>query len=637
MRIPTVKEIAKGIVDDIENREDELEQLLKQDIFSSREEPKNTTFIVARRWNSWYPSYFDVAGGGSYLILTGKAHPDDKSEPPKKPKVILVDPGYGFLTIVRSLGINAEDIDTVIITHFHPDHMNGIFEYMNLRVETGKTTSIYMNPTTFAALGRSGSGNIDISELPPSSAITLAEYQKHSKMYERIIVRAVQTHHREITNTSHPIGLIFEIEQCKSPLFDEEPITKNIGIIGDTDAYHTHLESYAEKFHKCDVLVLHLGTFAPKPKGRPGKHLYLMGARDLLNELKVERRRSEIRVNQLVLISEFGMEHAALDQLYKAVSEKLEVKPCQAILGYFIERKDCTEDSRTSLAGVAYAHWFYHWLVRPLAYEDASALLIALGLKGMLCAPEECERLLPESLDNDVTDRDIMLGMLIKSINQKCEEAKDTSKQLLSWTKRLLADAILARVDVYDDEKSIKSSIGRQQKRFMDAIGELEKIARGALSRHLWRVIHVLTFDEVQALRERIRRDLKEVVDTSIMDLDRTRTYGSEKFHFHDVLLYSIIVINYLKMVVDEMWPEIEDMISKIPDRNEPMLKRIENFFGRENDDWCTVFATDIGCEVIVGDKILMKTFDGRELEPREVESEYDAVERRIRYISKPD
>lgn len=637
MRIFTVKEIAKGIADDIEKREKELELLLTRDIFNSREEPDDTTLIVARRWNSWYPSYFDAAGGGSYLIQTSKAHPDDKSEPPKKPKVILVDPGYGFLTVVRSLGINARDIDTVIITHFHPDHMNGIFEYMNLRIETGKATSIYMNPTTFAALGRSGTGNIDIFELPPLSAVTLANYQKEcNSMYERIVVRAVQTHHREITNTSHPIGLIFEIEQCKSPLFDDNPIARNIGIIGDTDAYHIHLESYSKDFHKSDVLVLHIGTFASKPKGRPGKHLYLMGARNLLHELMIERRRSAIRDNQLVLISEFGMEHATLGQLYKAVSERLEVNPCQAILGYYAEQERREENNITSLAGTAYAYWFYHWLVGASNREDASPLLAALGLGCMLCAPDECERLLPESLNNDdVTDRDIISGILIKGIKQNCDEVGDASKWLTYWAKRILTDAILARINLYDKEGEIESIVKEQQNRLNDPLNTLEDIAKRVLPNPLWSVTNALTFNEIQALRERILPHLR--IANPDINLDETKQYNNQPFQ--KILLYSIIAINYLKMVVDEIWPAVKDMIPKIlnrdeddPDAEKPMLKRIEDFFRMEND-WCTVFVADIGCEVIVGDKILMKTFDGRELEPSEVESEYDAVERQIRYI----
>jgi len=619
----TVKEIAKEIADDVEKREDELKQFLRRDIFTGRKEPDDTTFLVARRWNSWYPSYFDIEGGGSYLILTAEAHPDDKSKPPKKPRVILVDPGYGFLTVVWSLGINTEDIDTVIITHFHPDHMNGIFEYMSLRLDTDRATSIYMNPTTFNALGRSSSGNIDMYELPPLSADTLAEYQKkNDDMYERIIVRSVQTHHREVSNTSHPIGLIFEIEQFKSPFFEKPIRRRNLGIIGDTDAYHTHLESYAKEFHKCDVLGLHIGTFAYKPEGMPGKHLYLMGARQLLNEIEVERRRSRILEDQLVLISEFGMEHATLDQLYKAVSERLEVGPCQAVLGYHLERKQATENNRTYLAEIAYAHWFYHWLVEPLAYENTSVLLIASGLGCMLCASEECEQLLPASLDSDVSDRKDMSEVIIERIAQNCAEAKDRLKQPTCWATRFLTDAMLTRINFYGEEKSIKSSVERQLEELRNALGELEEIAKRVLPNPHWCVADILPVDEIEFLKEQIRSKNPNV------DLDRMRKYDDQEFH--DVLLYSILTINCLIMAVGEVWQEIKDIISG---RGDPMLKRIEDFFRMEND-WCTVFVADIGCEVIVGDKILMKTFDGKTLEPSEVESEYNPVERGIRYIS---
>jgi hypothetical protein len=392
------------------------------------------------------------------------------------------------------------------------------------------------------------------------------------------------------------------------------------------------LENYAKEFHKSDVLVLHIGTFAPKPTGRPGKHLYLMGIRDLLNELKVERRRSDIQGNQLVLISEFGMEHAAINQLYEAVSKRLKVDPCQAILGYYVEQERSAENNRTSLAGIAYAYWFYHWLVRPLAYKDASTLLIALGLRCMVCAPEECEQLLPTSRYSKVTDRDKMSRILIERINQKCAESKDKSEQLTYWATRLLTDAILARVNLYDEKESIKTSVEKQLKRFIDAMSILEEIAKQALSNPLWHVTHVPLFYEIRVLNDRIMHNLR-IKNTNIED--KTRQYGKE--FFHNVLLYSIVAINYLKMAadMDKVWPTFEGMISEIPDRDEPMLKLIERYFRMENDDWCTVFVTDIGCEVKVSDKILMKTFDGKTLEPREIESEYSAVDKGIRYISK--
>jgi len=135
-------------------------------------------------------------------------------------------------------------------------------------------------------------------------------------------------------------------------------------------------------------------------------------------------------------------------------------------------------------------------------------------------------------------------------------------------------------------------------------------------------VADILPVDEIEFLKEQIRSKNPNV------DLDRMRKYDDQEFH--DVLLYSILTINCLIMAVGEVWQEIKDIISG---RGDPMLKRIEDFFRMEND-WCTVFVADIGCEVIVGDKILMKTFDGKTLEPSEVESEYNPVERGIRYIS---
>jgi metal-dependent hydrolase (beta-lactamase superfamily II) len=627
MGTTTFDEVIKYIT----NQENVLEELVGKEIFSYREKPLDTTFIVARQWNSWYPSYFNVVGGGSYLIQTAKAYSEDKSKlpsmPPKKPSIILIDPGFGFLRIVRTLGIDVEDIDTVIITHFHPDHMNGIFEYINLRLNVDRATTIFMNPTTFNALGRAGKkdvGNVDIYELTPSSAVTLAEYQRYDKKYERIIVRAVPTYHTEVTNTSHTIGLIFEIKQSKSKFFkDNERIKqKTIGILGDTDAYTEHLKEYANEFYKCDVLVLHVGTFANKAVGKPGKHLYREGTQSLLEKLK--EKDTMTKKKKLILLSEFGLENASLDQLYKAIIDTLDVNPWQAIFGYYIERRESNKnkkDNKTSLAGVAYAFWFYNGLVNPSVYEDS--ILVALGLGCMLWNIKECEQILAVEInkdkDIDTNDRDLLVALIINEIRQNFAKDKGNLKKLEYLVTMLLTDAILARFIFYGEVKLEKMFIIEQLKNLESALKKIEDNAKKKLTNLGWLVSTYPLYDEFKVFKERLQ---KMGIRYQNIVLDELQEYETQSFL--RVLLCTIVGINCLRTFIDEdkIWQNIQDTASSIY-QEQPPLKRIEEKL-REENDWCILFIADVGCEVVLGNNIKMKTRYGEELDPKEIESRYE-------------
>ena len=645
------------IIENITKNEEILKNLLGGDIFSHRKEPDDTTFIVARQWNSWHPSYFSVIGGGSYLIQTAKAYSENGSEPdktkspankdkflknkesmpPEKPRIILVDPGFKFLQTVQSLGADVDDIDTVIITHFHPDHMNGIFEYINLRLNIERPTTIYMNPTSHNALGQAVSRNVVIFELAPSSVFSLAKYKRNDLIYERITVRAIQTYQTEITNVSNAIGLIFEIEQSDSSLFKKIIKQKTIGILGDTDAHPKHLEEYVNEFYKCDVLVLHVGTFASKAVGEPGKHLYLEGTECLLEKLKEKDTISGEK--KLILLSEFGLENSALDQFYSAVVEKFRVRPVQAILGYYIEQGEISKSEGTAklkheYAAIAYAYWFYHWLVRSQAYSGPSALLVALGYGCKLFAPDECEQLFPKSISKgDATGRDNILQRIIDEIEKNIRYSGSKLPELMGWSTKFLVDAIQLRLNPYDEKSSIESTIDKQLERLESSLDILKESTKKALQRLFWRIIEIPLFDEIVdeiiAIKERIPEDIKDKYpnikniewDKILDGSDKTREYNGEAFQ--ELLLCTMIAINCLneakknvKIEIMKTIPDIDKQPKQIP------LKLIEEEL-REENDWCTLLIADIGCEVVLGKEIKMKTYDGRKLSPKKIKSRY--------------
>ena len=75
------------------------------------------------------------AVGGGYLIRA--CWPDAESENPEPPVVlnILVDPGEGVVNNLYSVGLGVDDIDMVVATHDHPDHVTALDALVSLRGE----------------------------------------------------------------------------------------------------------------------------------------------------------------------------------------------------------------------------------------------------------------------------------------------------------------------------------------------------------------------------------------------------------------------------------------------------------------------------------------------------------------------
>jgi hypothetical protein len=68
------------------------------------------------------------------------------------------------------------------------------------------------------------------------------------------------------------------------------------------------------------VAVLHIGS--SQLKSATGKHLYLPGLIDLLKDIEFLRRKSGLHDKLLVLVSEWGLEHASREQLARALVPK---------------------------------------------------------------------------------------------------------------------------------------------------------------------------------------------------------------------------------------------------------------------------------------------------------------------------
>lgn len=264
-----------------------------------------TQVIVARKWNSWYPTYFD-ADGGCYAVLTS----DQETNKAKNCGVIVIDPGFQFMGILRRMAnIETEDIKKVIVTHYHPDHVAGLIEFATLKTASGSPCELYLNKTSFEAYHRIESKNLTLHEIDSHHTELLAEYTSFDGYSEQIFLTTTRAHHEELGYAHNALGVKLEIAREGKKIF-------RIGITGDTDGNPNYMEEYAKDFVDSDLLIMHLGTFSNAKFGLGGKHLYPRGVDLLLDRIKEICPKHQGKIpKKVVVLSEFGLELATPRQI----------------------------------------------------------------------------------------------------------------------------------------------------------------------------------------------------------------------------------------------------------------------------------------------------------------------------------
>ncbi len=307
--------ISAYIIDNkVKNHEDIIEVYYTSNISEQNfvfKNVKEPLFVVARRWNSWYPSFFDVPGGAYAMVF-----PVCKER--HRNRVVVVDPGFRFLKILREFGISVKDVETCIVTHNHPDHIGGVFEYIACRYQANAPASFLCNPSTRRMLGEMAQANVTSKILPENNKEELViDYTDKRGAFRSLSVRSFATNHGEVGWDSDSRGLVLSCNKGKTKgVVDSSCQTV---ILGDSIYDHGNpamdFPFILAGDMKTKISVLHIGS--AQIKQRAGGHLYLTGLARLVQQMAVELEKHGRSNNDklVVLVSEWGLEHASASQM----------------------------------------------------------------------------------------------------------------------------------------------------------------------------------------------------------------------------------------------------------------------------------------------------------------------------------
>ena len=213
--------------------------------------------VVLRDWNSFSPILRqelrgrsgpgpdERLGGGYFLAWKGHG--------------IVIDPGVDFVTQLYRKGLSIADVDTVIITHCHLDHIRDVESLVDLNYRYNRSRGFKPHPPS--------KDFRQLQFLLCDPALTkYSEYLKTSgccrspmqlvrgggtnPINDFIDVQAVPAQHVDINGRSEEaIGLVFVLKDENGPVM-------NVGITSDSK----WIESLTKSFSGCDVMVAHLGT-----------------------------------------------------------------------------------------------------------------------------------------------------------------------------------------------------------------------------------------------------------------------------------------------------------------------------------------------------------------------------------------
>jgi len=268
--------------------------------------------IASRRWNSWTPNQplkeesrvLHYKTGGGYFFSDGKTN-------------IAIDPGYGYLDMLFQHGLTVMDIDCIIITHDHPDHLAELQNILGLRYNYSdkcEPLKIYCNPSSYFIMSgfnlyyckllKDGRANVLFPDavFPVGDIDVETTAMFHKEIYDHL------GHKKSIVNryvkgTSKALGLKFTFK-------DSTQNKMTFVIPGDTSfpKRSKDIERLIKFYGEPDVAAVHVGsleenwtdTSSPASSIEYGEnsHLGINGVIRFLHFIKPK----------LAIVTEFGEE-----------------------------------------------------------------------------------------------------------------------------------------------------------------------------------------------------------------------------------------------------------------------------------------------------------------------------------------
>ncbi len=268
------------------NRESLLEKILESSYPIEPFPKKQNLLILAREWNSWYPSSFRVSGG-CYLFNLNR-------------EIIIIDPGFNTLDILIKNNFDIRLIRHIFITHFHPDHFESLTGLLTRLTSKENKLKVYLNSTSFKQFQIYSKNFTEFIELKPNMLLKIVSDSEYEDF--DVNLKVTKAYHKEIGGSMNSIGLKFKLKN--------KDCNYKIGFMSDTDGLIDYIEEYYNEYKDCNVIIPHLGAIHKEPIGN--KHLYLTGVKNFLEKLKEK--------NYIIFLGEFGLELGSNEDFFKGIS-----------------------------------------------------------------------------------------------------------------------------------------------------------------------------------------------------------------------------------------------------------------------------------------------------------------------------
>jgi len=300
---------------------------------SEIEEDHIAEVIILRRWNSFSPGLFrEFSGslGGGYLIRINRKNlgqDNGKGNWRESVENIVIDPGYNFLQNFHREGFNINDIDTIIVTHSHPDHCSELIPIMDLLYQFNKrlkdtpykdkqTIKKRINLCLSQGAYKKFSNYINDPDWKKQlKDVIILENLKEGECapFNGLTISAIPTPHWDLGG-AHSIGLKIEINKGNKRLC--------LGFTGDTP----WSQEIKDHFKKCDLLCIHLGSLKYQEIGYTEERYNTKSRKIKIKDREKEFKKKFLEANHLLF-------HGTLDFMEYCAQEKESI----IILGEFGE------------------------------------------------------------------------------------------------------------------------------------------------------------------------------------------------------------------------------------------------------------------------------------------------------------